>query len=443
MFKGLIKSESTAQEIETNLNYKSLDERETKEVITPFAFKVNQKLFGLPLASPMKRAIAFSLDFIFIAMLSSAGGEVLAIGIAIMFYRMSSRKMLAVEVSEDSSESELQSKKKRPGKPRGRKRRAFYRLVASFIIFVMLTDFLPPLFKSIENFGSDEPNKQQVATTNVGGEELNFAESMVLAGVITDLTVELGSSEGCADLGCWREKFESVPSDLAITNISAQKFESVVEGLVEVTELSQGDKTLLIDELVAKFAMISEPETLVSSNQEAEQKVASELKEQVDSPNEPPALDRGKAVPEVAKVEEQNAEETPTEKSTSKIEEEERTVANSITSFIMGFIEEDLGIGLGWAAFYYTVFTSWWRGKTPGKHLVGIKVVQLDGTDLSVWESFERQGGYAAGLATGLLGFLQVYWDPNRQAIHDKISETVVIDVKRLNRLKAIEKSKE
>ncbi|MFL5538676.1 MAG: hypothetical protein ACJ8J0_06765, partial [Longimicrobiaceae bacterium] len=34
---------------------------------------------------------------------------------------------------------------------------------------------------------------------------------------------------------------------------------------------------------------------------------------------------------------------------------------------------------------------------------------------------------YAAGLFTGLTGYMQVYWDRNRQAIQDKISETVVI----------------
>ena len=42
-------------------------------------------------------------------------------------------------------------------------------------------------------------------------------------------------------------------------------------------------------------------------------------------------------------------------------------------------------------------------------------------------DCFGRCGGYGAGFATGLLGFLQVYWDPSRQAIQDKISATVVI----------------
>ncbi len=88
---------------------------------------------------------------------------------------------------------------------------------------------------------------------------------------------------------------------------------------------------------------------------------------------------------------------------------------------------QDLGLGVGWSAFYFTLFTAWWKGQTPGKRLLKIRVVQLDGTPLSLWDAFGRYGGYGAGIATGLLGFLQIYWDPNRQAIQDKISATVVV----------------
>ena len=96
-------------------------------------------------------------------------------------------------------------------------------------------------------------------------------------------------------------------------------------------------------------------------------------------------------------------------------------------AWLQGLIE-DLGIGFGWAAFYFTVFTAIWHGQTPGKKLLRIRVIQLDGTALSIWDSFGRYGGYGAGIATGLLGFAQIYWDPNRQAIHDKISATIVIN---------------
>ena len=87
----------------------------------------------------------------------------------------------------------------------------------------------------------------------------------------------------------------------------------------------------------------------------------------------------------------------------------------------------DLGLSLGWAAVYFSILTAWWNGQTVGKKLFGLRVVGIDGKNLDLWASFERYGGYGAGLATGLLGFAQIYWDDNRQAIHDKISETVVL----------------
>lgn len=87
----------------------------------------------------------------------------------------------------------------------------------------------------------------------------------------------------------------------------------------------------------------------------------------------------------------------------------------------------DIGLGIGWVGVYFTLFLAWWSGQTPGKYLLGLRVVRLDGAPLSLWFSFERFGGYAAGLATGLLGFLQILWDPNRQGIQDRIAHTVVI----------------
>ncbi|MBI2380123.1 MAG: RDD family protein [Gammaproteobacteria bacterium] len=90
-------------------------------------------------------------------------------------------------------------------------------------------------------------------------------------------------------------------------------------------------------------------------------------------------------------------------------------------------LAQDLGFGVGWAAVYFTIFTSWWNGQTPGKRFLGIRVVHLNSKPLSLWETFSRFGGYSAGFATGMLGFLQCLWDANRQAIHDKIVFTAVI----------------
>jgi uncharacterized RDD family membrane protein YckC len=101
---------------------------------------------------------------------------------------------------------------------------------------------------------------------------------------------------------------------------------------------------------------------------------------------------------------------------------------------IMRFVAsalDDLGIGFGWGALYFTTFTVIGRGQTPGKRLVGIRVIRLDGRPVGWWLSFERFGSYFASFSTGLLGFAQIFWDRNRQALHDKAVETVVIRMPR------------
>ncbi len=107
-------------------------------------------------------------------------------------------------------------------------------------------------------------------------------------------------------------------------------------------------------------------------------------------------------------------------------EQLERETGRGIFGMLRNFVDE-LSFGFGWWTLYVTVFLSWWNGQTVGKRLMGIRVVRLDGEAITWWVAFERVGGYAAGFATGLLGFAQVFWDANRQGIHDRIVGTVVI----------------
>jgi len=58
---------------------------------------------------------------------------------------------------------------------------------------------------------------------------------------------------------------------------------------------------------------------------------------------------------------------------------------------------------------------------------MGIRVIRLDARPVGWWLAFERFGSYFASFSTGLLGFAQIFWDRNRQALHDKAVETVVI----------------
>jgi len=86
-----------------------------------------------------------------------------------------------------------------------------------------------------------------------------------------------------------------------------------------------------------------------------------------------------------------------------------------------------LGSAFGVWTLYFTVATVVLKGRTFGKLAMRTRVVRLDGEPLTWLPSLERAGGYAAGVATGLMGFMRVFWDRNRQCVHDRIAGTVVV----------------
>lgn len=101
------------------------------------------------------------------------------------------------------------------------------------------------------------------------------------------------------------------------------------------------------------------------------------------------------------------------------------------------FIEtlRSMGLGFSWAIAYFSLLPYWWKGQSLGKRVFGLRVVELTGKPMSIFHNLSRYGGYAAGMATGGIGFLQICWDLNRQAIQDKIAHTVVIDLRQPRRL--------
>jgi hypothetical protein len=103
-------------------------------------------------------------------------------------------------------------------------------------------------------------------------------------------------------------------------------------------------------------------------------------------------------------------------------------LANRNSGFValLRDIWDQAGSAVGLWSIYFTVVMTLTNGYTVGKRIFGLRVLRLDGEPLNWWASFERAGGYVAGIATGLLGFAQIFWDPNRQCVHDKIGRTVV-----------------
>lgn len=77
----------------------------------------------------------------------------------------------------------------------------------------------------------------------------------------------------------------------------------------------------------------------------------------------------------------------------------------------------------------YHIFFWVSAGQTPGKALMGIRVVPTRGGKISLWRAILRYACYyLSGILLGL-GFLWIIIDDKRMAWHDKISGTCVIYV--------------
>src|SRR5690606_39717364 len=67
-------------------------------------------------------------------------------------------------------------------------------------------------------------------------------------------------------------------------------------------------------------------------------------------------------------------------------------------------------------------------GATPGKMLIGIKVVRTDGSRISVLRGVGR---YFGALLSGLvlcIGYLMAAFTGRKQALHDMLCDTLVVD---------------
>jgi len=83
--------------------------------------------------------------------------------------------------------------------------------------------------------------------------------------------------------------------------------------------------------------------------------------------------------------------------------------------------------GLAVVVAYFGIATWLGNGRTLGKRLARIRVVSLTHERLGLWQSVERALGYGASALEAGFGFLQVFLNTNRRAVHDRIAETIVV----------------
>ncbi len=80
---------------------------------------------------------------------------------------------------------------------------------------------------------------------------------------------------------------------------------------------------------------------------------------------------------------------------------------------------------------YFGLANYFGNGRTVGKWVARTRVVSLVSERMGLWQSIERGLGYGAAVLEGGLGFLQFFWDKNRQCAQDRLAETIVVDARK------------
>ncbi|MEW9798549.1 RDD family protein [Alteromonas sp. CYL-A6] len=350
---------------QVRVNNKILTDKQIRDVVTPYEFGVSDHLIGTALARPLRRGVALLIDLFLVVMLTELPSILLAALCVVFFWRAGKRKET----------------------PRFAWLRKLMKVIAAIILFGVLT----ALFTGVNEFNSgggfDDDDSEKILT---GTQGIELAATMLaMTAQMDDLQDDI-SQQRCTPYDCWDKYVAQFTSDIEDTYIPPDL----------ANEMAGKLRDRMQETLTAEQA-----DTLIAQLKAAAEKGYNSKKIKEETGTAPAADEQDKDWLSVPR----NDEGDP-----------------SLLAWVRGLLE-DLGIGFGWAALYFTALTYWMHGQTPGKKLLGIKVIKLDGSTMTLWESFERYGGYGAGIATGLLGFLQIFWEPNRQAIHDKISETLVI----------------
>jgi hypothetical protein len=379
-------------------------ERDPRSIVTPHAFRVAPELLGTPLARPWRRAAAMLIDLALVGILALLGGRVFWIVAAIVLFRIARASTGGVFGSR------------------------FARFAVRAVATAILVTTAAVWFVTCAN--------PEVPIPGVEGPD-GAARVRVL-----DLLRAPGRFEALASAesdSAAAVAAEALVSQLLALGTSADDLRGMVAGLVDDGTLSEarGDiAARVIDDLATDIG--SDEDGFASARSAGDEPMEATADSLVllyaaavqagDSAEK--ADLRGPLIEAIARerIARLNARVGTLENEQDELEEqlaEERRVPG-IRRILQGLLD-DLGLSFGWLAVYFTAFVALWSGHTPGKRALGIRIVRTNGEPVSWWVAFERFGGYGASVFTGMLGFFEMLWDANRQALHDKLARTVVI----------------
>jgi uncharacterized RDD family membrane protein YckC len=341
--------------------------RDPRETITPDAFSVAPELLGTPLARPWRRGVAMAIDLVLIAIISGIGGWFfLGLGVAFMFFRGATRSA-----------------------PDGRRPRTRLAMLGSLgTLTLVVTLWGRGCFESFVPTGSEIAREVVESSLGDVADQPGVGEAAgTVFGLIALMTADSESELQEAAQG-FAEDLQGLgtpPAEIrsALDSIAAGREEPWALGAVragyEAAGIGPGEEVPSED-----------PDSLAIAYASALQADDSMAVAALRRP-----LVEAMAAGRIAELEERN-----------------RSLADRNED-----LEEDLDQEV----------PTLWRGRTPGKRLLGVRIVRLDGKPLGWWAALNRFGGYAASIFTGLLGFFEMFWDDNRQALQDRIASTVVV----------------
>jgi hypothetical protein len=413
-----------------------------RSIITPDAFEVSEDLLGMPLARPARRLGAMIVDLVVIGvitLLTDSFALVLGVLAAFFFIRVSfKRTQVRGSVFDRAMRLSLGCL-------------GLFIGGVTLLIWAIVT-FGPPDLGSLadvadvpgvevrtgQGAGGRQTSLRELAGFLGGGMGLLSAEDADEARDAMEVLVRRGRNVGTSDAEIRRVILDLAPDDAPWAGEAEAILDDVLatageEAPADSEAVAEADSAVLEEDELPPVASLSVPRVL--------EEYAVLLRDDELTPAETSRRADLRAVllqeiagdtltaleNEVAQVERiaENRQEVIDELM-QEVEQQSQDQGGGLFGWLRNLVDE-LGFGFGWATLYMTVILSWWNGQTVGKKLMGIRVLRLDGGPVTWWTAFERAGGYAAGFATGLLGFAQVFWDANRQAIHDRIVGTVVV----------------
>lgn len=320
--------------------------KDPRTMVTPKAFTIAESVLYTPLATPFKRALAILIDGLFITILAEQMDWLFVLLVVGIIY---------IE----------------------KRSRQFGRFLKWGLYAAMLGLML---FSSAGNLW-DLHQSNQSTRDKVSAPQ----DSKTVVKAIPGL-VSLGL---CENTDCAREQIRSLQQTLEtqtlenvpIEGMSAPERRDMVLDTLASTDLSEADKTQLRDEIMAgtlwpevkvfEVTLDSATDsTTPSQSPKPSHLLDDKLERRANPVSEPQADGLANAHTDKQAADEDLNSVRQTESNNTENADEEESDTRSVLAWIKGFMS-DMGLGFGWAAFYFTVFTAKFDGQTLGKKLLG------------------------------------------------------------------------